>query len=1086
MPVLFAPPKGGCQPANMLQHHHAPTQQSLMGGVVASTYRAVVVPTAHGPQRPCSSSPSSCSRFLQTPSMPPPLPSCAMRIPPHAQLSRSGWRPASAKRAAAGGGARVQLSAYHGHRPDYDAEVMQLQTPQQRQQPPNSMPPSATPHFHPRPPRPTSAARAVPSRPASAACARPSSAAPPGAQSSTAAPAAVCARPTSAGARMQPHGARAPQRQGGGIASAASSALPGSYQGLVRLAAEARRRLDDIIVGANVPAGAGSPSGIATSCMMPDLTSHPIAHRARTMQRAAADEYESELLRALRAVASTMAMASNGHGETGHGNHSHSHGVPHNNRGMAHTNSGMTHRLPEHTGRELRLQLASWRAALECSGSIMQAAHAAHAVAFQSLASGGGGYGGGRGGDGGGGYGDGGGGGRGGVGGGEQHADRVEVGGDRLELAPLEVLQHRLAEEYDWVVETSHLALASMALRLELASRLSRRLPVEARPALMAALDDLPAEKMLATLCADLTDHLTDRQIEGMRSQTRPGTEEEPAAATAAAIAAAGGGGAAARHATPCAYGATPHSPSAARPAPVGDGHYSQAAQHAHTPGEADEHTGGERSGCSPRDAAGEPLRVEAASPSVIASSSPPPNAERRAAARDPPPSIVQQWRALGYRCVADEAKAAGDVAGDAKAGEMESQMESQMESLMSLSAALVGPPTPATLEVLARRLSLLSQLAQPAFPFTSLHLFERGAATEIHPHRTDPGPPQAHPRPTPDPPQIHTSDKRVVLIRPVAHCRALRCAGGDGRSVGLLRPSSGSSGSPMHAMARHERIADASDAESGGMIGAALEGGRMQVVPDATSEDFAQHAVNRQLVEMLRMRVSEDALLLIPIHCHRSANRLIAEETIGGGLGGGIGGSIGGGADGGSMGGGGGDSGSRCGSPLGVSAAPPGAGTPTPVGVLAAVVPSARLSSLRPMHLTGLASVATHLGLAIKLQEEAEQALRPPPRSGSPTPRGSPVRGSPTWHGGGGNPRFPGPRLAPRRPQPGTIDGEAYDSSLPPPSLSARIAELMTELEPAHASALGQMLSRNHALGDAVIGQLTDDALKELISGNA
>ena len=45
------------------------------------------------------------------------------------------------------------------------------------------------------------------------------------------------------------------------------------------------------------------------------------------------------------------------------------------------------------------------------------------------------------------------------------------------------------------------------------------------------------------------------------------------------------------------------------------------------------------------------------------------------------------------------------------------------------------------------------------------------------------------------------------------------------------------------------------------------------------------------------------------------------------------------------------------------------------------------------------------------------------------------------------------------------------------PPSLAASLSDLMLSLEPEQAASLGAMLSRHPALGDAVLGQLTDTA---------
>ena len=158
--------------------------------------------------------------------------------------------------------------------------------------------------------------------------------------------------------------------------------------------------------------------------------------------------------------------------------------------------------------------------------------------------------------------------------------------------------------------------------------------------------------------------------------------------------------------------------------------------------------------------------------------------------------------------------------------------------------------------------------------------------------------------------------------------------------------------------------------------------------------------------------------------------------------------------------------------SPLSVPGAGAGAGAlrgasphggEAAIGVLAVVLPSAALATLDDSHMTVVAAVAHHLGLALALQRDAEEALRPPPTR--------------TFPGA-----FPGTcSVGLRGGEPQKANSTQDDPSLMP-SLATSLAQLMLELDPQQSASLGKMLSHHPALGDEVMSRITAAAHTEAV----
>ena len=138
------------------------------------------------------------------------------------------------------------------------------------------------------------------------------------------------------------------------------------------------------------------------------------------------------------------------------------------------------------------------------------------------------------------------------------------------------------------------------------------------------------------------------------------------------------------------------------------------------------------------------------------------------------------------------------------------------------------------------------------------------------------------------------------------------------------------------------------------------------------------------------------------------------------------------------------------------------GGGEQPPIGALLVALTSAHARSLHDNDILALAAVAQHTSLAMALMGN-------PPADGDMRP----IAIGPSPHS-----RRPSSTLAPAAPP---TDIPFVDT---PTALAAQLAELMLELQPAHAAALGAMLTSSPQLvelGDAVVGRLADAGLADM-----
>ena len=906
-------------------------------------------------------------------------------------------------------------------------------------------------------------------------------------------------RPASAGAAHRGSStatyaaARAPDATAG-ARTLSSPAAPGTASeravvdgSIARLAAEARQRAEMLVCGAD--------SELAAALAAPhDITSNPLAARAKTLQRAAAEEYELTLRKALHVAAGTSdglsmpctsyanSCARGGGGSSGSssggggggssggggGGGSSSGGgggggsmtasalAPPKHRqappplagsgGRAQAHPGATQHAEDAQtsavpGALLRELLAGWRRGMDDSAvTLAQASQAVHALGSGELS-------------------------------------QTRVGGLRGREY---VSSDALDQEARWVLSKARVALCAARIRNELSQRLNKKLGAGggggSGGALQAAIDEVAAcslEAALETLQAETAADLAEG-AEPPAASPSPAAKSRPAADATTTKAAPAP---ATRQARPLLPHAVPSAASASHSHPHTKQQQQQQQQQAdgsafprsasprHTVGEArpvvwqwhewSRARGGGESWAPLAPAAtaaaadraglyapGAPGAARAAWPSDVPPTRPEPNAEPAAAlaAQYAPTGAPspRSPRPMVSPCPSQAIGAAAAAVAPAALSAL-----AALEGQLTRCDALVAPPVPPTAEALARRLASLadeaafaSSLGVRAFGLALRG--EDGESVRLIAPATDERSPSS------------------PLSSPM--CSRDATAASASPAAGRVTPPV-----PMQQL-RSSSIADGAVAGSG-LLADCLSGGSLCLVGDLREAEFTSLAANRRLAEWLHADSFADALVLLPIAQRQSGARGAGAVPV---------------------------------PPPPLPSSPPREGEDSPmpgpqpepraIGVLAVVLPSSRMLAVQPPHVVAFAAVARQLALALALQGEAEEALRPPAsRYTMPAPA---VRD------GGGGVRVGGscmgsrPSSASRRmegvgasvgfatPVAMLAGGETATGDGPsPPSLAASLSDLMLSLEPEQAASLGAMLSRHPALGDAVLGQLTDTA---------
>ena len=823
---------------------------------------------------------------------------------------------------------------------------------------------------------------------------------------------------------------------------------------LVAIAAAARQRIESVI------------------WTTPVSKEHPSAARACTLCAMATDEYERELLQALRTGAASMAAAS----------------LRLATARAAARDEGEAAPLPKpeplraEVNRHMATSMSAWRRAVEASGAVLHAALAAQEISTEisteatsavglpwppaQQARG-----------------------PSGVSSWEQSRDQSRdqsreqsqrpnspVGPSEADVASLRAL---LVHEAGWVVARAYSAMAAIKLRAELAGQLRRQAhmgaelttpmtapptasPHVARPSSASSARHAPVAPTTAPT-GPPTPRLAVRPSSAPAPKAAPKAAREPPALNTALCAPAG-------------TLAAPTAPLGTAPlgtAPLGN----PTAPSGGTP----RHTGKAGVGQFPNmgllssgvlPAAIEALDIEAlieaiwmdarlgaasaaagahtaaapapapVRPSAWVTNPPdldePPPAPAPATARalsavaGTPTSLVTQWRvlatALGFSV---EGGAPMHAAEGAAAGAPSWAAEGQhgapdmapgvafeaaelAEARAVLSMSLLEPPAAASVEALAKQLDEIASSAAFAHAFRTMRLLLRGA-----------------------------DGQSVSLYNPISALehealdpgqggRGGAAVGGAGGAKALaLLGAGGRSGAAQ--LARIIPIPGAAS-DGSGVLGDAFTSGALGVVP-SLSDGFARRAVHRRVAELIGLEVLHDALLLVPIH-HRPPSAV------------------------------------------------PSATSPAVVAVLLVVVPATTLPRLPAADVASLSALARALGTALQLLSTSAQQLRPPASRHA----GAHAGAAPLYGGALPSTVQAAVRRAPPPPPPSAASrcGDSYESTLwdapsELPSLAGHLAALMETLQPEHGASLARMLTQHPQLGDAVVGHMARKRMAEL-----
>ena len=793
-------------------------------------------------------------------------------------------------------------------------------------------------------------------------------------------------------------------------AEAAGEPLSRTDLQLVAIAAAARQRIESVI------------------WTTPVSKEHPSAARACTLCAMATDEYERELLQALRTGASSMAAASLRQATV---------------RGAA-RDEGEAAPLPKpeplraEVNRHMAPSMSAWRRAVEVSGAVLHAALAAQEISTEISTEA-----------------------TSAVGQPwppESQRPNSPVGPSEADVASLRAL---LEHEAGWVVARAYGAMAAIKLRAELAGQLRRQVqmgaelttpmtaPLPASPHATRPSSARSARHAPVAPTTALTGPPTPRLAVRPSSAPAPKAARDPPALNTALCAHAGSmaaltgplGNPTAQGNPTVAGGGTPrHTGKAGGSLLPNMGLLSQLpaaieaidieaiieaiwtdARLAASSAAAGAHTA-----AAPAPA---PVRPSAWVTNPPDLDEPPPapapaTALSLSAMSGTPSSLVTQWRALA---TALGFAVEGTLGAPDMAPAVAFEAAELAEARAVMSTSLLAPPVAVNVEALAKQLDEIASSHAFAHTFRTMRLLLRG-----------------------------TDGQSVSLYNPISTLeqealdtgqggRGGATVGGAGGAKALALLSAGGRAGTTQLARIIPIPGGASDGS--GVLGDAFTSGTMGVVP-SLSDGFARRAVHRRVAELIGLDVLHDALLLVPIHNHPPSGRAHAQA------------------------------GQRAMQLAGHTAVHTAAAPPTVVALLLVVVPATTLPRLPAADVASLSALARALGTALQLLSSSAQQLRPP---------ASRHAGAAPVYGALPSTVQAAVRRAPPPPPPSAASrcGDSYempwDAPSELPSLAGHLAALMETLQPEQGASLARMLTQHPQLGDAVVGHMARKRMAEL-----